>query len=123
MTEDQWETCTDPAVLLHFLRSRLNDRKLRLFACACCQRLWPLLPRGPAREAVRLAQRYADGEAGVDELKAGWSAVRKSLSTTPLGTKWEEALMAALHSSSAIMSGYSASHAARSAALALDEEW
>lgn len=34
MTESDWLTCADPAVLLSFLRGTASERKLRLFACA-----------------------------------------------------------------------------------------
>jgi hypothetical protein len=91
MTEADWETCEDPLVMVHFitsrrpltppspplwaimyrrmtdLRRRPLDRKLRLFACACCRRIWPLL--GPAAQAlVETSERYADGQARPGEL-------------------------------------------------------
>jgi hypothetical protein len=34
MTESEWLTCTDPSVLLQFIRANASERKLRLFACA-----------------------------------------------------------------------------------------
>src|SRR5579864_4184325 len=37
MTEQEWLACTDPDPMLEFLRSNATDRKLRLFACACCR--------------------------------------------------------------------------------------
>jgi hypothetical protein len=99
VTEAEWLACTDPQGMLHWVRSahRPGERKLRLFACACCRRAWHLLTREPPRAAVEAAERYADGLAGPEELRQGWSAVRKALSTAPLGTPWEEALVAALY--------------------------
>ena len=97
MTEAEWLACTDPQTMLDSLRGKASDRKLRLFACACCRRAWHLLTREQPRAAVATAERYADGLAGPEELRQGWSAVRKALSTAPLGTPWEEALVAALY--------------------------
>lgn len=43
MTESEWLTSTDPQKMLDFLRTqphmpgRVSERKLRLFACACCR--------------------------------------------------------------------------------------
>src|ERR1700679_3986386 len=50
MTEQDWLACTDPGVLLKWLqrskRHQISDRKLRLFSCACCRRMWHLLSEG-----------------------------------------------------------------------------
>lgn len=51
------------------------ERKLRLFACACCRRSWGRL--APAcRAAVVAAERRADGFAGVGELELAWRSAR-----------------------------------------------
>lgn len=59
MTETQWLRATDAASLLWLVRERRQTRKLRLFACACCRRLWRLLSPA-ARQAVEAAELYAD---------------------------------------------------------------
>jgi hypothetical protein len=53
---------------LHALPVGLDERKVRLFACACCRRVWRLLPNPMHREAVAVNERYADGEADEHEL-------------------------------------------------------
>jgi hypothetical protein len=61
MTEADWLACTDPTLMLKFLGDQASDRKLRLFACACCRGIWTLIVRESSRRAVEASEAYADG--------------------------------------------------------------
>jgi hypothetical protein len=56
--------------MLQLLRGKVSDRKLRLFACACCRRMWRLLPNPRNRAFVEAAERCSEAEADWDELCA-----------------------------------------------------
>ena len=66
--EPAWSACDDPVSMLYALRGRCDERKLRLFAAACCRRLWPLLSDERSRRAVEALERYVDREETVDGL-------------------------------------------------------
>jgi hypothetical protein len=68
MTEAEWLACTDPAPMLGHLRGKTSDRRLRLFAVACCRRIWKLMVWEPSRQAVAAAERFAEGMAREKEL-------------------------------------------------------
>jgi hypothetical protein len=68
MTEQEWLACKDPEPMLELLRGKQCERKLRLFACACCRRIWPLLKDERGRQAVELAERFSDGLTASNEM-------------------------------------------------------
>jgi hypothetical protein len=75
MNEARWLGCTDLQAMLTFLRGRASERKLRLFAVACCRRIDRLLTAPEARAALEVAERFADGRAPPRELRAARRAV------------------------------------------------
>jgi hypothetical protein len=82
MTEIEWQECTDPIAMVEFLRGSPtgedtvtwannrwqidtpptgNDRKFRLFACACCRRIWEHIPEPCNRDAVVAVEDFVEG--------------------------------------------------------------
>src|SRR5262249_1657699 len=78
MTETEWLRCDKPHSMLTFLRDRVSKRKLRLYACACCRRVWPLLQDARSRAAVQVAEQYADSLLGYVELNGSQEAAREA---------------------------------------------
>jgi len=71
MTECEWQNAAEPQAMLDFLQTckAVSKRKLRLFAVACSRRIWDWIDV-LGRCAVEVAEKYADGIAGPDELRA-----------------------------------------------------
>lgn len=70
MTEDEWLASTDSRPVWNVVSRKISNRKIRLLICACCRRVWDLLVDYRSREAVEVAERYADGSANRDDLIA-----------------------------------------------------
>jgi hypothetical protein len=93
LTEAQWLASTSGDALLchleqHVVITRISGgrRLLRLFCCACCREAWHLFTDQRSRRAVELAEQFADGRAGKDQLRAAWAQARE------VGRAAEEAL-------------------------------
>jgi hypothetical protein len=91
MTEAEWLAYTQDEdslynMLIH-LRDKVSDRKLRLFAVACCQRPVYQTHSEHIQRAIRLAERMADE--AVDEVE--WREVHEAAKAA-----WQEAWTASL---------------------------
>jgi hypothetical protein len=99
MIKADWLSCGNPAPMLAALEQRASDRKLRLFASACCRRIDLLLVDRRSREALDVAERFADGRATFGELvEASYAAdLAADLAfSTAYGAAQDEALAAGL---------------------------
>jgi hypothetical protein len=74
VTEAEWDAFADPRPMVGSLSDKASDRKVRLFAVACCRRIWPFLADAPSRPAVETGERYVEGAADDRELDAAWRA-------------------------------------------------
>jgi hypothetical protein len=78
MSEVAWHSASNPRPMLSSLVGAASDRKLRLFAVACCRRIWHLVPDDRYRQAVDVAEQFAEGLAAGEELDAAGAAVSPS---------------------------------------------
>jgi hypothetical protein len=70
----EWFTSTDPHALLPLVKQqcgRFDDRKLRLWACAFCRRIWHLLECPASRRVVEANEHFADTE--IDFSNKDWA--------------------------------------------------
>jgi hypothetical protein len=96
MTEAEWLACTDPTPMLDFLRGKASDRKLRLFACACCRRGLVLRDNpasasaSKATDLISVLEAYADGDPDglIHPEDLPW--IRGSQDYEPFFVIWEE---------------------------------
>lgn len=84
MNADEWDLCPRSDWMMRplheWLRShpdaaRAFERKLRLYAVACCRQRWELFETDLFRRAVDAAERLAEGRADREELSAIYQAI------------------------------------------------
>jgi hypothetical protein len=93
MTEQEWLESWHTINMEKFLRTdrkvsrtKQGRRKLRLFACACFRRVWHLLRDEQSRQAVKVAEKHADGKASKKELEAAREEPQCGHLCGPIGT-------------------------------------
>ena len=80
MNEAEWlDWAGDPGGLLRAVRDTASDRKLRLFACACCRRIWAHITDDRCRAAVEAAEAFADGIVDVEALQRAHAAAGEAV--------------------------------------------
>lgn len=72
--EGEWLACGDADAMLKLLAGRASERKLRLFVAAVCRRGWGLVTDEHSRAVVEAAERFADGAATAEDLRAAYQA-------------------------------------------------
>ncbi len=84
MNEFEWLVSADASTMLrHLGRDRdLDERKLRLLACAWAGTLWRSMADERSRQAVAVAERFADGLADRSEMLRAFNDAREA---------WEDA--------------------------------
>ena len=89
MNEEQWLSGADPTLMLDHLREsgRTSDRKLRLFAVACCRRLLHLRWPDAVQESLEVAERFADGQATAEDLRRAAADAARYDGAFPLGLR------------------------------------
>jgi hypothetical protein len=78
LDESTWLTCADPKDMLEFLEKRATERKLRLWACTCCRRVWGWLKDERSRTGVEVAERFAEGLVATKDLQEAEVGVGKA---------------------------------------------
>jgi hypothetical protein len=86
MTEAEWLASDDLEAMLEFLRTtgKVSDRKLRLFAVACCRRLYWLNQEPFGEEDIRIALDTSEQRADGDVTPEALAALRRRLLSHPI---------------------------------------
>ena len=97
MDEVEWRASEDPMRLLNFLYDRAGDREVRLALCGFARSVWGVLWSGDlSRDAVEVAERYADGLVSPDELAAAADRAEHALELYPDEPVYDVAFWACL---------------------------
>jgi hypothetical protein len=79
MTEAEWLSCQNPQMMLEFLRDKVSDRKLRLFAVACCRNIDYAMFEQGSWLAIDTSEKFADRLVHDAELLQGRRAAEDAI--------------------------------------------
>jgi hypothetical protein len=89
MTEQEWLASGYSLKMLAFIhrwkgmnRRKAGRRKLRLFGCSSCRRMWEQMTDERSRQAVVVAERWCDGNANIAEVEQSRTLAQKAYSAT-----------------------------------------
>jgi hypothetical protein len=130
MTEAEWlgniPTKQFPDIvrnaMIDYLQGTGSARKLRLFACACCRRVWHLLGK-VSRQSVLVAERYADGAATLEEVSAARESAFVAYRSLKGQAVQKNAASAPICATEPMLSTAQAAAEAGGAAIAIDNVW
>ena len=113
MTEQEWLDCADPTPMLTFMQGKLSDRKLLLFAAACCRRGRSRIRGRTTLAALEALEAYADGSISLEEMEEqrnNW--FQRFDYPFPLPGTWNAAIAFATKTQTPVMADKAAEHAA-----------
>jgi hypothetical protein len=67
MTAAEWETAADPGPMLRRVRFHVPSAAFTRFACACCRRIWDLMPGDDVRRIVEATEELLQDKISPDE--------------------------------------------------------
>lgn len=109
MTPAEWEIASDPYPMLTRVRFHVSNEAFTRFACACCRRIWDLIPGDDVRRIVEATENVLQGKLSqrkreklfdvlTESFMAGLSGAARSASEA-VGELFELGFYAALASS------------------------
>lgn len=114
MTETEWLSSSDPAAMLAWyngtegdgsrdLGNTISDRKLRLFAVACCRQVWHLLTDERSRRAVEIGEDICEGCRSPESGEIVGDAYRALEDAEDLVIRWAASLAHGVVCSAAVL--------------------
>ena len=87
MTQEEWFQTYSFYEMLEGIHDKLSERKLRLYACGCCRRVWHLLDAPSTQRVVEISEKIADGKVTLDDLEGAVISAEEAsqLIPRPLG--------------------------------------